>query len=207
MKEKATLDESSLIGAAAALLPSFLFGAAVASAAERGRIELQLLRLLVGTASAVLGAACFLRYGVSPRAFIGAFLAAVLVVVAVVDIRVRIVPNAIVLPAACVILVAQIVFYPDRTIEWVLATVLAPLPLFIMSIISPRGMGMGDVKLALVLGAALGRLVIVGLLVGTFAGALVAVGLFVREGRAARGKTIPYAPYLALGGLVAFFIG
>lgn len=184
---------------------SSVIGAA-ARTSERGRMDQRLSRLLIGTATTAFAAGCFFRYGISPRAFIGAFLGAVLVAVAVIDIRARIVPNAIVLPAACVILVAQIASYPDRTIEWVLATVLAPLPLFVLSIISPRGMGMGDVKLALVLGAALGKLVIVGLLIGTFAGALAAAVLLVRHGRAARGMTIPYAPYLAFGGMVAFLI-
>jgi len=84
---------------------------------------------------------------------------------------------------------------------------LAPVPFLVISLLAPHGMGMGDVKLALVLGAALGKLVIVGLLIGTFAGALVAAALFVRHGRAARSMTIPYAPFLAFGGVVAFFIG
>ena len=196
-----------MIGAAVALVPGAALGAGVGAAAERTRAELHLPRLLVGIVSGVLGGACFLRFGVTPKAFIGAFFAAVLVVVAIVDLRLRIVPNAIVLPAAGLILIAQIAFYPDRTVEWVLATVLAPLPFLVMSLVSPRALGMGDVKLALVLGAALGKLVVVGLLIGTFAGALAAAALFVREGRAARRKMIPYAPFLAFGGLVAYLIG
>ena len=66
-----TVDTSSVIGAAVALGPGFAFGTAAAAAAERGRVELQLPRLLVGVVSAVLAAACFLRYGVSARAGIG----------------------------------------------------------------------------------------------------------------------------------------
>ena len=196
-----------MIGAVVALVPGFALGSGVGAIAERGRPDVRLPRVLVGSAAAVLGAACFLRYGVTPRAFIGTFFASVLVVVSVIDVRIRIVPNVIVLPAAGIILVAQIVFYPDRTLEWVLATVLAPLPFLVMSLISPQGMGMGDVKLALVLGAALGKLVIVGLLIGAFAGAVAALILFARYGRAARGRTIPYAPFLAFGGLLAFLIG
>jgi leader peptidase (prepilin peptidase)/N-methyltransferase len=196
-----------VIGAAVALVPGAALGAGVGAAAERTRSELRLPRLLVGIASGVLGAACFLRFGVTARAFIGVFFAAVLVVVTIVDLRLRIVPNAIVLPAACVILVAQIVFYPGQTVEWVLATVLAPLPFVALSLISPQGLGMGDAKLALVLGAALGTLVIVGLLIGTAAGALAAAALFVRHGRAARGRTFPYAPFLAFGGMVTYLIG
>jgi len=202
-----TVDTSSVIGAAVALGPGFAFGTAAAAAAERGRVELQLPRLLVGVVSAVLAAACFLRYGVSARAGIGAFFGAVLLIVTIVDVRLRIVPNLVVVPAALAILTAQVVAYPDRALEWVLAMLLAPLPFLVISLLAPQGMGMGDAKLALVLGAALGKFVIVELLIGTFAGALAAVVLFVRQGRAARGTTIPYAPFLAFGGVVAFFIG
>jgi len=68
-------------------------------------------------------------------------------------------------------------------------------------------MGMGDVKLALLMGVALGRLVPVALLLGMMAAIVPSVVLFVRHGSAARKMAIPFAPFLALGSLVALFAG
>jgi prepilin signal peptidase PulO-like enzyme (type II secretory pathway) len=68
-------------------------------------------------------------------------------------------------------------------------------------------MGMGDVKLALLMGVALGRVVPVALLLGMLAAIVPSIVLFARHGRAARKMAIPFAPFLALGSLVALFAG
>jgi leader peptidase (prepilin peptidase) / N-methyltransferase len=68
-------------------------------------------------------------------------------------------------------------------------------------------MGMGDVKLALLLGAMLGRTVPVGLMVGMVAALVPSVVLLARHGSAARKMGIPFAPFLAVGALVALFAG
>ncbi len=73
----------------------------------------------------------------------------------------------------------------------------------LLAVIGRGAMGMGDVKLAAVLGALLGfPLVLIALFVGIISGGLVAVGLVI-AGRGKRGSTMAYGPYLALGGLVA----
>ena len=66
---------------------------------------------------------------------------------------------------------------------------------------------MGDVKLALLMGAALGRTVPVALMVGMVAALLPSIVLFARHGSAARKMGIPLAPFLALGSVVALFAG
>jgi leader peptidase (prepilin peptidase) / N-methyltransferase len=71
----------------------------------------------------------------------------------------------------------------------------------------PRGMGMGDVKLAAFMGAALGLDVIVALFLGFVAALVPAIVLLARHGRAARKQAIPLGPFLALGGLIALFAG
>ena len=68
-------------------------------------------------------------------------------------------------------------------------------------------MGMGDVKLAALLGAVLGTSVIAALFIGVLAGGLFAAGVLVREGRAARRKTIAYGPFLAFGALLVLLVG
>ena len=91
--------------------------------------------------------------------------------------------------------------------EWALGAFGASFFLFLAALAYPKGMGMGDVKLALLLGAMLGRTVPVALMVGMVAALVPSVVLLVRHGSAARKMGIPFAPFLALGGVVALFFG
>jgi leader peptidase (prepilin peptidase)/N-methyltransferase len=135
-----------------------------------------------------------------------AFFAAVLVVLALIDLRTRRLPNRIVLPATALVLTAQIALAPDRALEWTLASAGAFTFLLVAALINPAGMGMGDVKLALLLGAALGWAVAPALFIGLSAAALAGVVLIVRGGWAARKTAIPLGPFLAAGGIAALFI-
>jgi leader peptidase (prepilin peptidase)/N-methyltransferase len=164
-------------------------------------------QILVGVASIALTAGCVARFGLSGRAAVGSVFAAVLVLLSAIDLDTRLIPNVIVLPATAVLLAAQIALYPDRTLEWVLAALLAALFLFVPLLVVPTGMGMGDVRLAALMGAVLGKSVAAALLVGVLAGGLFAIGVLVREGAAARKKTIAYGPFLALGALVVLLLG
>jgi leader peptidase (prepilin peptidase) / N-methyltransferase len=159
----------------------------------------------VELATALLVAACFWRFGVSWDGAIAAFYCAVLVVLSSIDIDRRIVPNKIVLPAAAVVLVAQTLVHPS--VEWVAAGLGASLFLFLAALAYPRGMGMGDVKLALLLGFAVGRSVPIALFTGMVAALVPSAVLFARHGSAARKMAIPFAPFLALGGVLALFWG
>jgi leader peptidase (prepilin peptidase) / N-methyltransferase len=161
----------------------------------------------VELATALLVAGCFLRFGLSREAFVGAFFCAVLVALSAIDTERRILPDKIVLPATVVVLAAQIALAPDQALEWVAAGLGAALFLFVALIVSPKGMGMGDVKLALLLGAGLGRYVMVGLMIGMLAALLPAIVLFVRHGSKARTMAIPFGPFLAFGAIAAFFFG
>jgi leader peptidase (prepilin peptidase)/N-methyltransferase len=159
----------------------------------------------VELATAGLVAACFVAFGLSGEAFVAAFFCVVLVVLSTIDLTHRIVPNRIVLPAALVVLVAQTALEPSP--EWALGALGASGFLFVAALAYPAGMGMGDVKLALLLGAMLGRTVPVGLMVGMVAALVPSVVLLARHGSAARKMGIPFAPFLALGALVALFAG
>jgi leader peptidase (prepilin peptidase) / N-methyltransferase len=166
---------------------------------------ISLLYPAVELATAGLVAACFVVFGLSGKAVLAAFFCAVLVAITATDITHRIVPNRIVLPAAAVVLVAHTALSPSP--EWALGAVGAAGFLFVAALAYPAGMGMGDVKLALLLGAMLGRLVGVGLMLGMFAALVPSIVLFARHGSAARKMGIPFAPYLALGAVVALFVG
>jgi len=163
--------------------------------------------VLVELATALLIAGCFARFGLSGRAFVGAFFCAVLVALAAIDAEHMILPDRIVLPAAAIVLVAQCALYPDRALEWILAAVATSGFLFLALLAYPRGMGMGDVKLALLMGAALGKAVTVAMAVGMLSALAVSVVLFARQGISARKAKIPFGPFLAFGSVVALFAG
>jgi leader peptidase (prepilin peptidase)/N-methyltransferase len=155
--------------------------------------------------TALLIAASFLAFGWSGTSFVAAFFCAVLVTVSATDLSHRIVPNVIVLPAAAIVLVAMTALHPSA--EWAIGSFGAALFLFLAALAYPKGMGMGDVKLALLLGAMLGRTVPVALMLGMLLALVPAAVLFVRHGKAARKMGIPFAPFLALGAVVALFFG
>jgi leader peptidase (prepilin peptidase)/N-methyltransferase len=171
------------------------------------RVRIGLRYPAVELATGLLVAGCFLRFGLSGRALVAAVLAATLVVLSAIDVERRILPDLIVLPATGLVLALQLAFFPERALEWVLASLGASLFLFLALLAYPRGMGMGDVKLALLLGAALGKAVMVGLMVGMLAATVLSAVLFARHGLAARKMAIPFGPFLAFGALVALFAG
>jgi len=150
-------------------------------------------------------AACGLVWGVHPRAAVAAGFCAVLIALAAIDLELHIVPNRIVLPAAAIVLVAQTAIEPSP--EWAIAALAAALFYFVAALAYPGGLGMGDVKLALLLGAMLGRGVAAAVAIGMVAALVPSIVILARLGARGRKTAIPLVPFLALGGLVALFVG
>jgi leader peptidase (prepilin peptidase)/N-methyltransferase len=155
--------------------------------------------------TAALIAGCFLKFGWSADALIGGFFCAALVAVSATDLERRVIPNLIVLPAAAVVLVANTLVHPS--VEWIAGGLGASAFLLLAALAYPAGMGMGDVKLALLLGVGLGRTVPVAMLIGMVAALVPSVVLLVRHGSKARKMGIPFGPFLAFGGVIALFAG
>lgn len=155
--------------------------------------------------TALLVGGCALAFGLTPRALVAAFTCAALVAVSAADLEHGIVPNRIVVPGAALVLAGETAIQPSP--EWALSALGASLFLFSAALAYPSGMGMGDVKLALLMGAALGRTVGVALMIGLFAALVPSIVLLARHGSAARKMAIPLAPFLSLGALVALFAG
>jgi leader peptidase (prepilin peptidase)/N-methyltransferase len=153
------------------------------------------------TAAGVLG-----RYDGGAGGTVAAFAAVVLVVLAAIDIEQRRVPNAIVLPAVATVLAARVAIDPRHSWVWLAAAFGAAFVIFMLAIISPSGLGMGDVKLVLLIGATLGPSVVGGLLFGTVSAAIVGLAVIARHGRSARRHSLPYVPFLAFGTLCALLL-
>jgi leader peptidase (prepilin peptidase) / N-methyltransferase len=168
---------------------------------ERISAHYPLIELLTG----VVFAAIVLVNGLDADLALELPFAAMLVAVSLIDLEHRIIPNRIVLPAAGICLVAQTLLEPSP--EWAIAALGASGFLLVAALVYPAGMGMGDVKLALLLGAGLGRVVPVAMMVAMIAALVPSAALFARHGQAARKMKIPFGPFLALGGVVGLFGG
>lgn len=160
---------------------------------------------LIALAGLGLAAAALAVFGVGAEGVAAAVFCLALAVVTAADLEYRLIPNRVVLPATAIVLPLQTVARPGP--EWLLAALGAGGALFLLALIYPAGMGMGDVKLALLMGAALGRSVVPALVLATFLSALPAIALLIRHGREGRTMGIPFGPFLALGSVVALFAG
>jgi leader peptidase (prepilin peptidase)/N-methyltransferase len=156
--------------------------------------------------AASLSAAALARYGLNAAGVIAAFTCGVLVVLSVIDIESHRLPNKIVLPSAATVLVARLASSPEHWQAWLGAGLGAFAFFLVFALIYPAGLGMGDVKLALLLGFALGAAVLPALVVGTLAGGAAGIVLLIRNGAEARRRAIPFGPFLAFGAIAVLLI-
>jgi leader peptidase (prepilin peptidase) / N-methyltransferase len=132
---------------------------------------------------------------------------AALIALAGIDLDHKLLPNKIVYPLAAWGVVAVLIADRDDVVEHLAAGAGAFLFLFVAVLAYPRGMGMGDVKLAGAMGIYLGASVIPALLVAFLTGSVVGLAIIAREGAEARKKAVPFGIFLALGGIVAVLAG
>ncbi|HEY6636713.1 MAG TPA: prepilin peptidase [Solirubrobacterales bacterium] len=136
-------------------------------------------------------------------ALLDASLVLLLGLVTVSDLRTRLIPDGPLAAGLGLALGVCALAIPDQLPERLAAGACAAGFLLAAALIRPDGMGFGDVKLAGVIGVYLGAAVVVAMLVAFASGSVIGLGVIARRGWAARGRTIPFAPYLALGALVA----
>jgi len=155
--------------------------------------------------TALLVAGSVWKFGLTGSAAVAAFFCLTLVAVSATDLEHRIIPNRIVVPAGVIVLAANTALHPGP--QWAIGAFGASGFLLAAALAYPAGMGMGDVKLAFLMGAALGKTVPVALFVGVFAAMVPGIVLLAPHGRAARKMGVPFGPFLALGSVVALFAG
>ena len=143
-----------------------------------------------------------IRYGVHAETLIVVFTICVLVVISRHDFERRIIPNRIVLPAWIAVLLAHLAIHPAHWLEFLVASFGAGLFFLVIALAYPAGLGMGDVKLALLIGAALGWAVVGALVLGTLSAGVFGAILLFKEGSSARKRAIPLGPFLAGGAIV-----
>jgi leader peptidase (prepilin peptidase) / N-methyltransferase len=143
-----------------------------------------------------------IRYGVQSETLVVVFVISTLVVISRHDLERHIIPNRIVVPAWLAVLLAHLALHPRHALEWVVASFGAGAFFLILLLVYPPGLGMGDVKLALLIGAALGWSVMAALFLGTLAAGVISAALLLAHGSMARKRAIPLGPFLAAGAIV-----
>jgi leader peptidase (prepilin peptidase)/N-methyltransferase len=146
-------------------------------------------------------------WGDATEVALGLFFVTALLAITLTDLDRRVIPNKILLVAVVAAVAIVAVGDPSSLPERAIAAAAAGGVLFLVALAYPRGMGLGDVKLAAVMGFYLGRNVAPALLVALLAGSIVGLGLIARYGVQARKMAIPFGPFLALGGVVGLLAG
>jgi leader peptidase (prepilin peptidase) / N-methyltransferase len=137
----------------------------------------------------------------------GLALCALLVIITLTDLERRLIPNGVLLVGAMPAILLAAVTDPASVVARAIAAAVAGGSLLLIALACPRGMGMGDAKLAAVMGLYLGRAVAPALLIGFAAGALAGLALIAREGAAARKRAVPFGPFLAVGAIAGLWWG
>jgi leader peptidase (prepilin peptidase)/N-methyltransferase len=138
---------------------------------------------------------------------LGLVFVTILMAVTLTDLERRIVPNKILIVGAVLAVAITAIADPGSLPERAIAAAAAGGLLFLVALAYPRGMGLGDVKLAATMGLFLGRNVAPAIFVALLVGAAVGLAMIAAEGAAARKRAIPFAPFLALGGVVGLLAG
>jgi leader peptidase (prepilin peptidase) / N-methyltransferase len=163
---------------------------------------------LVEATTAALCVAVMLARSSAGGIALGLLAVLVLVPVALIDLDHHVIPNRITGPAAILAIVLGSPLDPSGEPARLIAAAAAGGFFGITALVSPRGMGMGDVKLAGLLGLLLGNSVAPALLIALVVGVLVGLAVLARRAPGARrGVGVPFGPFLAIGGLTAVFAG
>ena len=138
---------------------------------------------------------------------LGLVFVTMLVAITLTDLERRIIPNKVLLVAALIGGALAAATDPSSLPERAIAAAAAGGLLFLVALAYPRGMGLGDVKLAATMGLFLGRDVAPAIFVALLVGSAVGLALIARHGAGARKHAIPFGPFLAVGGVAGLLAG
>jgi leader peptidase (prepilin peptidase)/N-methyltransferase len=163
-----------------------------------------------GLTAAVAGGIALLtlvRLGLSPWDVASAAGVALLVWISAIDIESRLIPNRLVVPASAALLFVAFIADAGRGLEHLVAAVVGGVAVLVLVLLRPGGLGMGDMKLTVLIGALLGAGVLGALIIGFILAGVAALGLVVRDGRPALKHHLPLGPFLAAGTVVMLLLG
>jgi leader peptidase (prepilin peptidase) / N-methyltransferase len=164
-------------------------------------------RWIVAAITAALFAAVTVKIGFHARLAPALLLTALIVPASIIDLRHRIIPNAINFPGAVAVYLTAVIAQPDRWAELLIGGVAAAAFLGLAWLIYPAGMGLGDVKMTLMIGLALGKFAGVALFAAFAISLLPSIAVLLLKGPRGRKVSFPFGPFLALGAMVAILYG
>jgi leader peptidase (prepilin peptidase) / N-methyltransferase len=160
---------------------------------------------------AVAGLLCalvVLKFGADSDVWLPLVFVLLLIPITLIDLEFTIIPNSLTLLGAVAAVALTAALDSDHLVAHLIAGAAAGGFFLIAAIVYPAGMGMGDVKLAGVMGLVLGRAVVPAIFAALALGTIVGAGVMARYGvREGRKKGIPFGPWLAAGSLVGLFAG
>jgi leader peptidase (prepilin peptidase) / N-methyltransferase len=162
----------------------------------------------VEAAAGLLCALVVLKFGADSDVWLPLVFVLLLIPITLIDLEFTIIPNSLTLLGAVAAIVLTAALQSDHLVAHLIAGAAAGGFFLIAAIVYPAGMGMGDVKLAGVMGLVLGRAVVPAIFAALLLGTIVGAGVMARYGvREGRKKGIPFGPWLAAGSLVGLFAG
>jgi leader peptidase (prepilin peptidase)/N-methyltransferase len=186
------------------ILSWFLLRGRCRHCGERISVRYPLIEIATGLLFALTA---LVLHGEPAQLVLGLVFVATLAAITLTDLELRLIPNKILLVSAIAGVALAAGLDPSSLPERAIATAAAGGLLFMIAFAYPRGMGMGDVKLAAVMGLYLGRSVAPALLIGFAAGSIFGLAMIARHGAAARKQAVPFGPFLAFGGVIGLLAG
>jgi len=159
------------------------------------------------TVGLLFAAAVLVQWGDPAEIALDLVFVTMLAVVTLTDLEHRVIPNKVLLVGVALCLAIAAPTDPGSLPERAIAAAAAGGLLFATALAYPKGMGLGDVKLAATMGLFLGRAVAPAILAALLVGSAVGIALIARHGASARKMAIPFGPFLAFGGVVGMLVG
>jgi leader peptidase (prepilin peptidase) / N-methyltransferase len=163
-------------------------------------------RPFVAVAMAVAVAASFADFGLHGRALVGAVFCPALILLAAIDAKHRLLPNTIIFPATVAIAMLVAASTPGDFPSHLAAGAALGGFFLVFGTFFAGSIGFGDAKLGFLIGLALGSKTLGAMLVASAGVLVAALYVLATRGLSARKDAIPFGPYLALGGIVAYFL-
>jgi prepilin signal peptidase PulO-like enzyme (type II secretory pathway) len=164
-------------------------------------------RVLVAAAMLAMVVLSFADFGLHGRALIGAVFCPALVLLAAIDVRHKLLPNTIILPAVLAVGLIVAASAPGSFLTHLAAGAALGGFFFVFGTIFAGSIGMGDAKLGFLMGLALGSKTLGATLIAVAGLLVAALYVLARRGASARRDALPFGPFLALGGILTFFLG
>ena len=145
------------------------------------------------------------KLGLSAGSLFYAPLFSALLVISVIDLYHKIIPDVITIPGIIIGLLASAFILPSGIKGAILGALLGSSLFFIIAVVSRGGMGGGDIKLIAMIGSFLGLTdVLITIILSSFIGSVVGILMMVFFGKS-RKYMIPFGPFLSIGGIISLF--